>query len=75
MKPITIISFVTLIAFGSMSIASAKKFKNKKEQCAYLEKKKEQAEERMREGYTFKQYNKLEAKRKYWKKKYIENCF
>lgn len=75
MKPIIIFSLTALLTVGSTSIVFAKKFKNKKEQCAYLEEKKEQAEERMREGYTIKQYNKLEAKRKYWKKQYIDTCF
>lgn len=75
MNQIIILSLTTFIAISSTSIASAKKFKNKKDQCAYLAEKKDKAEERMREGYTIKQYNKLEAKRKYWKKQYIENCF
>jgi len=52
-----------------------KKFKTKEALCAYIEEKKDNAEERMLRGYTVKQYNKLEANRKYWKNKYIENCF
>ncbi len=52
-----------------------KKFKTKEALCAYIEEKKDNAEERMLRGYTVKQYNKLEANRKYWKNKYTENCF
>ncbi len=55
--------------------ANAKKFKTKEAQCNYYEKKKEAAEERMRRGYRAGQYDKLEAKRKYWKNLYVDNCF
>ena len=75
MNRIVILSLTTLIALNLTNSAFAKKFKNKKEMCTYFEEKKDQAEDRMHEGYTVKQYNKLETKRKYWKKKYIENCF
>ncbi len=66
------------ISLAMVSTASAKKlkkFKTKEALCSYLEDKKETAEERMRRGYTVKQYNKLEANRKYWKSQYIEHCF
>ncbi len=76
MKRVIIIVCAALV--GSQLLAKPKKlkkFKTKEALCAYIEEKKDNAEERMLRGYTVKQYNKLEANRKYWKNKYIENCF
>ena len=73
-----IIIIVCMVLVSSQLLAKPKKlkkFKTKEALCAYIEEKKDNAEERMLRGYTVKQYNKLEAKRKYWKNKYIENCF
>ena len=67
------IMLMTISAFAKPK--KLKKFKSKEALCAYIEEKKDKAEERMLRGYTVKQYNKLEARRKYWKKQYIENCF
>ncbi|MEB8433246.1 hypothetical protein OO007_13490 [Cocleimonas sp. KMM 6892] len=43
--------------------------------CAYIEEMKERAEDRMKRGYRASEYNHLEKKRKYWAKKYANNCF
>jgi hypothetical protein len=43
--------------------------------CAYIEEMKERAEDRMKRGYRANEYNHLEKKRKYWAKKYANNCF
>jgi len=73
-----VIIIVCAVLVSSQLLAKPKKlkkFKTKEALCAYIEEKKDNAEERMLRGYTVKQYNKLEANRKYWKNKYIENCF
>ncbi len=45
------------------------------QQCIYYEKMKKQIRDRMRRGYKAWEYNRLEKKRKYWAKKYSDNCF
>ncbi|GAA0409107.1 hypothetical protein GCM10009133_17060 [Cocleimonas flava] len=44
-------------------------------ECSYIEEMKERAEDRMKRGYKASQYNRLEKKRKFWAKKYANNCF
>jgi hypothetical protein len=76
MKSVAIAICIVLISSSAFAKPKKlKKFKTKEALCAYIEEKKDNAEERMLRGYTVKQYNKLEANRKYWKNKYIENCF
>jgi len=76
MGKITVVICMLLVSSSVLAKPKKlKKFKTKEALCAYIEAKKDKAEERMLRGYTVKQYNKLEANRKYWKKKYIENCF
>ncbi len=60
--------------------AQARKQKklNKKindQECSYFEEMKERVQDRMKRGYRASQYNRLEKKRKYWAKKYSNNCF
>jgi len=66
--------FVTGAPIGQVS-AETVKFSSKEKQCEYLKDKKEAAEDAMKKGYTASQYDKLEAKRKHWKKLYIDQCF
>ena len=66
---------ICIVFINSSVFAKQKKFKTKKALCSFIEEQKNNAEERMLRGYTVKQYNKLEANRKYWKNKYIDNCF
>ena len=79
MKRLTILLCIGLASATLFSTTAnaknLKKFKTQAALCSYLENKKDMAEERMRQGYTVKQYNRLEAKRKYWKNLYIDNCF
>ena len=76
MKRVIIITCVVLVSSQLLAKPKKlKKFKTEEALCAYIEEKKDNAEERMLRGYTVKQYNKLEANRKYWKNKYIVNCF
>ncbi|HIO97250.1 MAG TPA: hypothetical protein EYG71_04915 [Leucothrix sp.] len=73
-----ILFLLLCLSLTTLTTASAKKLKKFKTQealCAYLEDKKDKAEDRMHQGYTVKQYNKLEANRKYWKNLYIDHCF
>lgn len=52
-----------------------RKNKASKAQCDYFLKQKKNIESRMRAGYKPRQYNYLEGRRKYWAKKYTDNCF
>ena len=72
-----LVSALCLVALGSSfaQAAEARKFSSDEEMCEYLEAKKEAAEDAMRNGYKASDYDKLEAKRKYWKKQYIDRCF
>ncbi len=44
------------------------------QECSYYEEMKEKLEDHMKRGYRAIQYNRLEKKRKYWAKKYANNC-
>ncbi len=48
---------------------------NNLRQCAYYEKMKKKIEGRMKRGYKAWEFQLLEDKRKYWAKKYTDNCF
>ena len=72
--PLILLCF-SLTTATTANAKKLKKFKTQEALCSYLEDKKEAAEERMRRGYTVKQYDKLEANRKYWKNQYIDHCF
>lgn len=79
MKITKLLSIAVCVAAVSLSAAQisaeTRKFSNKEDLCEYLQEKKEAAEDVMKKGYTASQYDKLEAKRKYWKKKYTDQCF
>ena len=75
-KALLLVGIMT-IANSPLAQAAQKNDKAAKQEqkCEYLKDKKEAAEDAMRNGYAASQYDKLEAKRKHWKKQYIEQCF
>lgn len=79
MKITKVLALTACVLTASLAVtqtsAETWKISNKEDLCEYLEDKKEAAEAVMKNGYSAAQYDKLEAKRKHWKKQYTDQCF
>lgn len=76
-KSTLILSICTLLVVFTSNAKEIdlKKFKTKEALCNYIERQKDNAESLMKQSYKAKDYNKLEAERKYWKGLYVDKCF